>query len=259
VEVKIFQIDAFAETVFEGNPAAVCPLDKWLPDDVLQRIAQENNLSETAFFIKEGNSYHIRWFTPVFEVDLCGHATIATAFVIFEILKNEIQKITFNSRSGELIVTKKGEYIELNFPVAEIIQCETPPQISQAFGKEPIEVWCSDDYMVVFENESDIKSLSPNFTILNELECRGVIATSKGSEVDFVSRFFAPRCGVNEDPVTGSAHCKLIPYWAQRLGKNSLTALQLSQRGGKLLCELINDHVLIAGKAVKYLEGTIEI
>jgi len=259
VRLSIFQIDAFAEKIFQGNPAAVVPLEAWLPDELLQDIAQENNLSETAYFMKQGDGYHIRWFTPTVEVDLCGHATLAAAHVIFEILGFQGNEIVFHSKSGELKVTKRNDLIELDFPVSTISKCETPIEIIQAFGKEPIEVWKSDDYIAVYENESDIVSLSPDFSILNKLECRGIIATAQGKETDFVSRFFAPRCGINEDPVTGSAHCELTPYWAKQLGKNKLSAAQLSKRGGKLQCELAGDRVLIAGKAITYLQGSIEI
>ena len=259
MKLSIFQIDAFAENLFEGNPAAVVPLEKWLPDELLQKIAQENNLSETAYFIQEGDEYHLRWFTPTVEVNLCGHATLASAYVIFEGLEAKTEKITFHSKSGELEVTKKGELIELDFPASIISKCEIPVEITKAFGKEPMEVWKSDDYIVVYENESDIVSLSPDIKILSELACRGIIVTSRGKKSDFVSRFFAPACGINEDPVTGSAHCALTPYWAKELGKNNLSASQLSERGGKLQCELLGTRVLIAGKAKKYLEGTIEL
>jgi PhzF family phenazine biosynthesis protein len=254
LKLPIFQIDAFAENLFEGNPAAVVALKKWLPDELLQKIAQENNLSETAYFIKQGDAYHIRWFTPTVEVNLCGHATLASAYVIFEALEAQTEKILFHSKSGELKVTKKGELIELNFPEATISKCEPPVEITQAFGKEPLEVWKSDDYIAVYENESDIVSLAPDFKILSELACRGIIATSRGEKSDFVSRFFAPACGINEDPVTGSAHCALTAYWAKALGKNKLSAAQLSERGGRLQCELFGTRVLIAGKAKNTLK-----
>jgi len=259
VRLSFYQIDAFAEKLFEGNSAAICPLDEWLPDEILQNIAQENNLSETAYFLKQGESYHIRWFTPSVEVDLCGHATLACAYVIFEILGIENELIRFNSKSGELRVAKRGKFIELDFPRAAILKCNILPEITNAFGKEPIEVWRSDDYIAVYDNEDDIISLSPDFNILSQLECRGVVATSRGKKTDFVSRFFAPRYGIDEDPVTGSAHCELMPYWVRVLGKSKLSAAQLSRRGGKLQCELVDDRVLISGCAVKYLEGTIEI
>lgn len=259
MKLSIFQIDAFAENLFEGNPAAVVPLEEWLPDELLQKIAQENNLSETAYFIKQGDVYHIRWFTPRVEVNLCGHATLASAYVIFEGIEAQTNHIVFHSKSGELKVIKRGALIELDFPVLTISKCETPVEITRAFGKKPLEVWKSDDYIAVYENESDIASLTPDFKILSELACRGIIATSRGEGSDFVSRFFAPACGINEDPVTGSAHCALTPYWAKKLGKNKLSAYQLSERGGKLQCELFGKRVLIAGKAKKYLEGKIEL
>lgn len=259
MKLSIFQIDAFAEKLFQGNPAAVIPLEEWLPDELLQAIAQENNLSETVYFVKQGDDYHIRWFTPTIEVDLCGHATLAAAYVIFEMLGFQGNQIVFHSKSGELNVAKRNDLIELDFPVSTIYKCEIPIEITRAFGNEPIEVWKSDDYIAVYESESNIVSLSPDFSILNKLECRGIIATARGKETDFVSRFFAPRCGINEDPVTGSAHCELTPYWAKQLGKNKLSAAQLSQRGGKLQCELNGNRVLIAGKAIRYLEGSIEV
>ncbi len=259
MKLSIFQIDAFTEKLFEGNPAAVIPLEEWLPDDLLQNIARENNLSETAYFIKKNNEYHIRWFTPSTEVDLCGHATLASAHVIFEILAPQSNNIVFHSKSGKLNVARKDKLIELDFPVSSIAKCETPIEITKAFGKAPIEVWKSDDYIAVYENELDIVSLSPDFNILSELKCRGVIATSRGESTDFVSRFFAPRYGINEDSVTGSAHCELMPYWVKQLGKDKLSAAQLSKRGGKLQCELAGKRVLISGYSVKYLEGTIEV
>lgn len=259
MKINIFQIDAFTDQVFSGNPAAVCPLDEWLPDETLQKIAFENNLSETAFYIRVGNKFHIRWFTPAVEVDLCGHATLATAYVLFEIYNIQSNTIEFNSKSGELIVTNRAGLIELNFPVSVISSCDTPEEITKGFGKKPSEVLKCEDYIAVFENEEEVKSLQPDLNILSQLECRGVLVTAKGDNTDFVSRFFAPRCGISEDPVTGSAHCSLTPYWAAKLGKNKLTAIQLSARGGKLNCELEGSRVKISGKAVKYLEGTIEI
>lgn len=259
MKLTLFQIDAFAERVFQGNPAAVCPLDEWLPDAVLQGIAGENNLSETAFIVKEGGGYRIRWFTPTVEVDLCGHATLASAYVLFGMAEFPGDEIAFQSRSGELRVKKKGEFIELDFPKAGIHRCDPPPEIARAFGKAPVEVWKSYDYMAVYATEADIRALAPDFAVLGQLECRGVVATAPGEHLDFVSRFFGPRSGIDEDPVTGSAHCELMPYWTRRLGRNKLSAAQLSARGGALQCELVGERVLIAGKAVRYLEGTIEI
>lgn len=259
MKLSLYQIDAFAEKTFEGNPAAVCPLNEWLPENVLQAIALENNLSETAFFVQEGHGFHIRWFTPLVEVDLCGHATLASAYVLFELLGYKNDNILFQSKSGELKVNRKGEFIELDFPRSELKPVKTPVDLVQALRKEPVEVWKADDYIVVYNDEADIVSMSPNFTMLSQLDCRGICITAPGKYTDFVSRFFAPRCGINEDPVTGSAHCELMPYWVDRLGKNKLSAVQLSKRSGRLQCELVGDRVLIAGKAVKYLEGIIEI
>lgn len=259
MKIPIYQIDAFTEQVFKGNPAAVCPLEDWLPDDILQNIAAENNLSETAFFIPTTKGYHIRWFTPTVEVALCGHATLASAHVLFELLGEERAEINFHSMSGELLVTQKDGFLEMNFPRYQLSQCTTPDELIHALGTEPIQVLKSDDYLAVYESEQDIRDLSPDFDILRKLDCRGTIVTSRGNNTDFVSRFFAPRYGINEDPVTGSAHCALVPYWAAVLGKTRFTVAQLSQRGGILKCELDGNRVLIGGKAVTYLEGFITL
>ncbi len=259
MKIPIYQIDTFTEQVFKGNPAAVCPLEDWLPDDVLQSIAAENNLSETAFFIPATDGYHIRWFTPTVEVELCGHATLASAHVLFELLDDESVDIIFHSMSGELSVTQKSGLLEMNFPGYQLSECTTPVELIRAFGTEPVQVFKSDDYLAVYESEQDIRDLSPDFELLKQLDCRGIIVTAQGSTTDFVSRFFAPRYGINEDPVTGSAHCVLVPYWASVLDKTRFTAAQLSKRGGFLKCELIGDRVLIGGKAVTYLEGFITL
>lgn len=259
MDLKLYQIDAFAEQVFEGNPAAVIPLQEWLSDELMQKIASENNLSETTFFVKEADHYHIRWFTPANEVDLCGHATLASAYVLFNILDYPDNTLTFKSRSGLLNVSRKDELLELDFPKAEQTRCEAPPELIKGLSKTPIETWKTDDYFVVFETEQDIIDLEPNFNQLAEADCRGIIVTAPGEHCDFVSRFFAPRYGINEDPVTGSAHCKLTPYWAEKLNKTELSAQQLSARGGKLRCTLTGDRVLIAGKAVKYMEGVVTL
>ncbi|MGD2117332.1 MAG: PhzF family phenazine biosynthesis protein [Chromatiales bacterium] len=259
MKLPIFQIDAFANEVFAGNPAAVVPLEQWLPDEILQNIAQENNLSETAYFLPTDTGYRIRWFTPTMEVDLCGHATLASAYVLFERLGYSGNEIHFDSRSGPLTVSRNGDWLELDFPATNLEKCEIPELITQAFGKQPLEVWKADDYIALYEKEADIVSLQPDLRVLAELDCRGVIATARGVNADFVCRFFAPRYGIDEDPVTGSAYCELMPYWADVLGRQKLSALQLSQRGGQLQCELHGDRVRIAGKAVLYLEGTISI
>jgi PhzF family phenazine biosynthesis protein len=256
----MYQVDAFAEKVFSGNPAAVIPLQEWLPDETMQNIASENNLSETAFFIPEGSGFHIRWFTPVSEVDLCGHATLASAHVIFNELNFTMQEIRFQSRSGVLKVKKKNELIILDFPVSPLNEISMPPDIIDAFGIIPEKcIKGKDDIMLVFNSEEVIKELKPNFEYLKKMDARGVIATSYSADYDFVSRFFAPLEGIDEDPVTGSAHTMLIPYWSKQLNKTDLVAKQISARGGILFCKNKNERVHIAGKAVMYLIGTINI
>ena len=259
MELTIYQIDSFANKVFEGNPAAICPLKKWLPDELLQSIALENNLSETAFFVKTGSGYHLRWFTPVCEVDLCGHATLATAFVVFTFLGYKENEILFFSRSGELIVTRSDEWLEMNFPAQPPKQCAIPEQIIKAFEISPVECHKSEDYIVIFENEDSIFNAKPNMSLLSELSLRGVAITARGNDYDFVTRFFAPKYGINEDPVTGSAFTQLIPYWSKKLGKKQLTSKQVSKRGGEVGCVYSGDRVKISGKAVKYMIGSIEI
>jgi PhzF family phenazine biosynthesis protein len=260
IKIPIFQVDAFSGQIFSGNPAAVCPLEGWLDDRVLQGIALENNLSETAFFVlEEKGRYHIRWFTPAAEVDLCGHATLASAFVILNYFDKSANRVTFRSRSGVLTVAREGELYAMDFPSQPPSACETPEALLQGLGKEPIEILRSEDYLVLFSSEKEIRELNPDMRMLLQLDQRGVIVTAEGNEVDFVSRFFAPRFGVNEDPVTGSAHCALTPYWAKKLGKKDLIARQISKRGGELFCKDQGDRVVIAGKAVLYMEGHIKI
>ncbi|MBN2299224.1 MAG: PhzF family phenazine biosynthesis protein [Deltaproteobacteria bacterium] len=259
MKLPMYQIDAFADRVFSGNPAAVCPLDAWLDDAVLQSIAQENNLSETAFFVKTGSDYKIRWFTPVAEVDLCGHATLASAYVIFTHIDPACETITFESKSGPLSVEKKAGRLCMNFPSQGPTPCRAPDGLIAGLGKTPSEVLSSEDYFVVYESESDIIGLKPRMDLLKNLDLRGVIVTAPGRSVDFVSRFFAPSLGIDEDPVTGSAHSALTPYWADRLNKKALRASQLSQRGGELFCTDLEGRVEIAGTAVQYLHGTIEL
>jgi len=257
--MPLYQIDAFASKVFLGNPAAVCPLESWLDDSVLQAIAQENNLSETAFLVPTEHGYHIRWFTPVAEVDLCGHATLASAFVVFTHLEPSGVEVSFNSRSGRLTVTRDDDLLTMDFPSLPPVPCEAPSDLIKGLGGEPIEVCCSEDYVAVFSEEDDIRNLRPDFEMLRELDLRGVAVTAKGRSVDFVSRFFAPKYGVNEDPVTGSAHCSLTPYWARKLNKRDLHARQVSKRGGELFCRDCGDRVAISGRAVVYMEGSITI
>ncbi|PRX57059.1 PhzF family phenazine biosynthesis protein [Flagellimonas meridianipacifica] len=259
---KIYQIDAFASDLFKGNPAAVCVMDEWLPDDIMQSIAEENNLAETAFTVLENGSYTLRWFTPETEVDLCGHATLATAYVLFNYYDHQENTIRFYSpRSGELIVTNAGSgLISLDFPTDEIAKIESVSAINQAIGQSPLETFKGKtDYMLVYGSQKEIESLNPNYFLLDQIDCRGVIATAPGDEVDFVSRFFAPKCGIPEDPVTGSAHTTMTPYWSKKLGKEILSAKQLSHRGGDLKCEDLGNRVKISGRAVPYLVGEIEL
>jgi len=259
MKLSVFQIDAFAKQAFEGNPAAVCPLPFWLPEGVMQLIAEENNLSETAFFVATESGFHIRWFTPTVEVDLCGHATLAAAFVLFEYLGFEGDDIAFDSRSGILNVGREGELLVMDFPAQPPEPCETPEEILHAFGVEPVICLKAEDYIVVYELEEDVLTADPKLELLRELDGRGVIITSLSEKYDFVSRFFAPNYGIDEDPVTGSAFTQLAPYWSGQLGRSKLHAKQVSSRGGEVICELKGDRVAIAGTAVKFLQGEIEI
>jgi len=258
---KIYQVDAFTDKIFSGNPAAVCPLEHWLSDDILQAIAMENNLAETAFYVKQDNQYQIRWFTPTVEVDLCGHATLAAAFVLFNYENYLSDVVTFYSpRSGILTVEKRGELLSLNFPTDTLEPVDIFSGITDAFGIKPALVYKGKtDYLLIYDNEDEIKRITPNFDVIAQLPVRGVIITAKGNTVDFVSRFFAPQSGVNEDPVTGSAHTTLIPYWSNQLNKTELTAMQLSKRTGYLVCKYLNDRVEISGQAKLYLTGEIYI
>jgi len=259
MKLNIYQVDAFTNQLFAGNPAAVCPLEKWIDDSAMQQIAAENNLAETAFVVKNQDRFEIRWFTPTVEVDLCGHATLASAYIIFSELGHNSPLISFQShRSGELTVSKEGENLTLNFPadtlrevgLEEISQCGFSIKAQAAYrGKS--------DYMVVYENEGQIKALEPDFQQMKKIPARGIIVTAPGIQVDFVSRFFAPQSGIPEDPVTGSAHTSLTPYWSTRLNKKQLTARQLSNRGGDLICEDLGDRVGISGQCVLYLKGEI--
>lgn len=259
MRIPIYQIDAFTNVQFKGNPAAVCPLKEWISNDLMQKIAAENNLSETAFFVKVEDDYELRWFTPKGEIDLCGHATLASAYVIFTYIDNNITNIKFNTMSGILEVSREGNLISMIFPSREGEKCEAPEALVKGLGKMPIEVYKSRDYMAVFENEQDILNLELNMDELKKLDVLGVIATAKGNEVDFVSRFFAPNAGVDEDPVTGSAHCTLVPYWKKKLHKNEFVALQLSERGGKLYCSDLGKNVKMSGETAAYLEGFINV
>ncbi|MCI0672755.1 MAG: PhzF family phenazine biosynthesis protein [Myxococcaceae bacterium] len=259
MRLPLYVVDAFTPRVFGGNPAAVVPLAKWLPDATMQAIAAENNLAETAFFVKERGGYHVRWFTPVHEMDLCGHATLASAWVILRYLEPSSREVRFDSVSGPLGVSREGEFLELDFPSRPPERCEVPTALLEGLSVQPREVLASRDYMCVLESEEQVRELKPDFAKLARLDRLGVIVTARGREADFVSRFFAPNEVVPEDPVTGSAHCTLVPYWAQKLGKARLRALQLSPRGGELYCSDRGPRVGIAGQAVLYLEGHIEV
>jgi PhzF family phenazine biosynthesis protein len=261
MRIPLYQIDAFADGPFTGNPAAVCPLETWLPDDAMQSIAAENNLSETAFFIPEDEGYRLRWFTPTTEVDLCGHATLASGFVVLRWLKPERSSVTFQTtKAGPLSVARDGDRLALDFPSRPAAPCAMSESVVGALGRRPAALLAARDYLALYDSAEEITALKPDFAAVAALDRFAVIVTAPGSGgIDFVSRFFAPAQGVDEDPVTGSAHCTLIPYWADRLGKNRLEARQLSRRGGALSCALHGDRVTIAGRAVLYLEGTITV
>lgn len=257
MRLPIYQVDAFTDEVFKGNPAAVCPLERWLPDERMQQIAQENNLSETAFFVEEESGYRLRWFTPTTEVDLCGHATLASAHVLFERLNYRDETIRFRSRSGELKVVKDEDRLVMDFPAAGLDKADLPESLERAVGIPPSDLYRDTDYLYVLETENQVRGLNPDMRLLREVEARGIIVTAPGTEADFVSRFFAPAAGVDEDPVTGSAHTMLAPYWSGRFGKKILTGRQVSERGGTVFCTVNGDRVHIAGNAVLYMEGGI--
>jgi PhzF family phenazine biosynthesis protein len=258
--IPIYQIDAFTDQVFGGNPAAVCPLEAWPDKALLQSIAQENNLSETAFFVQQNDHFDLRWFTPEYEIDLCGHATLATAFVIFNQLHYKSDTIRFKSQSGELTVTKKQDgLLELNFPTRMPTPVEAPESLLKGIGLAPKAVLTSRDYFLVYDTEEEVRSIVPDFNWLNQLDVVGIIVTAPGNDCDFVSRFFVPNSVIGEDPVTGSAHCNLIPYWSAQTGKTSLLAKQVSERMGTLWCEYLGDRVTMAGHAVLYMQGSISI
>jgi PhzF family phenazine biosynthesis protein len=260
MKIPLYQVDAFADRVFAGNPAAVCPLERWLDDDVLQNIAAENNLAATAFFAATEDGFHIRWFTPRTEIDLCGHATLASAFVIFDRLGFGGKAISFQSRSGVLRVSRSGEWLTLNFPADHIENIGITGEYSACVNKQPVELYRGKtDLMFVLSRPEDVESITPDFRRLGSLKERGAIVTSAGRDTDFISRFFAPAVGVNEDPVTGSAHTTLIPYWSKRLRKTEMTARQVSERGGYLKCKYLDDRVEISGRAAFYLAGEISI
>jgi PhzF family phenazine biosynthesis protein len=262
MKVPIYQIDAFTNRALAGNAAAVCPLPSWLPDATLQAMAREHNQAETAFLVGRDGEYQLRWFTPACEVDLCGHATLAAAFVVLNHLEPGRGSVSFSSQSGPLTVSRQGDRLALDFPSRPPVPVPSAPELVAALGRTPLEILAARDHVAVYGSEDDIRAIEPDMTRLAALECFAVMVTAPGrdgSGIDFVSRFFAPRAGVPEDPVTGSAHCTLTPYWSKRLGKHQLHALQVSPRGGELWCEDCGERVRIAGQAVQYLEGTIEL
>jgi PhzF family phenazine biosynthesis protein len=261
MQLDIFQVDAFSCEAFGGNPAAVCPLDVWLPDTTLQQIAAENNLSETAYVVRNGEVFELRWFTPTVEVDLCGHATLAAAWVLFELLGEKRDMLRFSTRSGELQVRREDGRLAMNFPAKQPELVSVPPGLLQALGLERVDaLYRTDDYVVVVADEAIVAGLNPDFAALAAFDVRGVAVTAPSRQFDFVSRWFGPRVGVNEDPVTGSAHTSLAPYWAQRLGKRSLSAEQGGARKGQLHCEVMDGgRVIISGQGALYLRGTIYI
>ena len=257
LKIPMYQVDAFTGQVFSGNPAAICPLDSWLPDEQMQAIAAENNLAETAFFVRNGSGYKLRWFTPAVEVDLCGHATLAAAQVILNDLTPGEPTVSFETKSGTLTVTRDGDLYSLDFPARPPQACEPYPGLVAALGGEPEKILAARDYFVVYSTEDELRALKPDMQALMKIDRFAVIATAPGDHFDFVSRFFAPAKGVPEDPVTGSSHCTLTPYWSKRLGKTKLHAWQASPRGGELWCEDRGDRVTMSGKAVRFFEGTI--
>lgn len=259
MDIRFYHIDAFTGRVFSGNPAGVCFLNAWVEDSVLQSIAAENNLSETAFLVRSDNHYELRWFTPRVEIDLCGHATLASAFAVFEHVDPDAKRVDFQTKSGRLSVERQGDLLVMDFPARPPVPCQPPDRIGEILGIPPSRTLRARDLMVVYEEEEQIRRLKPDMARIAALDCFAVIATAPGENSDFVSRFFAPGAGIPEDPVTGSAHCTLVPYWSERLGKKELHALQLSERGGELFCEDKGKRIAIGGRAVTYLSGTIRI
>lgn len=259
---RLYQVDAFTDRPLSGNPAAVCPLEAWPEDDVLQAVAAENNLSETAFLVPDGSGYELRWFTPTTEVDLCGHATLAAGFVVLRYAEGTRDSVRFSTASGPLEVRRDGEALLMDFPSVPAEPCAAPAELAEGLGAEPVEVRRARDWLAVFRSRGEVARLAPRMDVLEALEGRGVIATAPSGgprRPDFVSRFFAPAVGVPEDPVTGSAHCTLAPYWADRLGKDRLLGRQISRRGGEVTCRVRGDRVELGGRAVLFLEGRARI
>lgn len=259
MKLPLYQIDAFTGRLFGGNPAAVVPLDEWLPDATLAAIAAENNLAETAFVIPRLEVVPLRWFTPEMEVDLCGHATLASAHVLLRYYRPAASQVVFDTRSGELPVARDGDLLRMDFPARPGTHEAVTGDLATALGRRPRETYRARDLMAVFDSEAEVRDLQPDFQRIAALGAFAVIATAPGDKVDFVSRFFAPRAGIPEDPATGSSHCTLVPYWSARLDKDKLHARQLSARGGELYCELRDDRVVIGGRTVEYLRGEIDL
>ena len=259
MKIQLFQVDTFTTNLFSGNPAAVCPLNQWLSDLQMQSIAAENNLSETAFFVDQCSHYELRWFTPTTEVDLCGHATLASAFVVLNYMKTFKNLVRFKTKSGLLLVKRNGKIFSMDFPCRWPKLCDSPKGLIEALGRKPSNVYVSRDYMAVFNSEDDIVAIEPDMDLLKKLDRLGVIITAVGKRADFVSRFFAPKAGILEDPVTGSSHCTLVPFWSKQLCKTKLHAFQLSKRKGELICEHLGNRVRISGTAVLYLKGLVTI
>lgn len=261
MNLTLYQVDAFTDKLFGGNPAAVIPLQQWIDEALMQKIAEENNLAETVFFVPKDDGFHIRWFTPELEIDLCGHATLAAAYVLFKLLGYNKPTLVFYSKSGPLYVTRNGDMICLDFPSWMPGRVEDyPDELLAGLGVTVhAGVYKKRDYIVELETEQDLVNVKPDFTLLNKIDVIGIIITAPGKNCDFVSRFFAPNCGIPEDPVTGSSHSQLIPFWSEKLGKDSMHALQLSARGGELWCEQKGDRVVMKGKAVFYMKGEITI
>jgi PhzF family phenazine biosynthesis protein len=259
MNIPFYQIDAFTNRVFSGNPAGVCFLEQWLEDSILQSIAAENNLSETAFLVQAGDLYELRWFTPKVEVDLCGHGTLASAFAVFNYINPRAVRVDFQTKSGLLSVERQGDLLTMNFPARRPEPCPIPDHLAEILGIPPLQTLRARDLLVVYKEEDQVRRLQPDLARVAALEPFAVIVTAKGQNSDFVSRFFAPKVGVPEDPVTGSAHCTLIPYWSERLGQKELHAFQLSKRGGELFCKDQGDRVSIGGKATAFLTGSIRV
>lgn len=264
MQLPLYQVDAFADRPFAGNPAAVCPLERWLPEATMQAIAAENNLSETAFFVPRGDDYELRWFTPTVEVDLCGHATLASGFVVMNRLAPQRSTVRFHTRSGPLTVTRRGDLLALDLPSRPPVPSAMPEEFIAALGRRPARILAAAMYLAIYDSEAEVAALAPDFTALARIDRDGVTVSAPGpkgtqQDCDFVSRYFAPHAGIAEDPVTGAAHCTLVPYWAERLGKTVLQARQISRRGGTLACELTGDRVVLAGRAALFLEGRIHL